>query len=607
MFRFRAFITMILLTATTLTMVAQAPSVSVHANSQVVQGRNFTVTFRVTNFEGQVSRAPEIKGCTLRYGPGIRTMMSASYTPQGSQSVQITDYTFTYYADKAGTYTIPSLSISSGGNTLKTKPFKFTVLPPDKSEQQRSQHGNGGGQVVESNTISPKDLIVTVSLSKDHLYEQEAVIATIKVYTKHNIVSFRATTLPSYDGFLAEDLEVSQQQPQLEHFRGENYYSLILKKSLLYPQKSGKLTINSGRYDVTLQTYEVISNGFMYTRRPIEKNITTSSNSVFVNVNALPKPQPADFSGAVGDFKASASLEPSLLRTNEAATYTYRITGTGNIKYLTAPEIDFGSNIEEYKPESEAEANYVNGNMTGTFTAVYTIVPQQPGQFELPARDFVYFNPSTGKYVSIPLDAISSKIIKGSNTSSSAVIKSSEPTKIDDILHIKSLKDETLESEPHRTAYTWSYLLCYLAVLSALIAAAIIYRRNIKLNADVQGRRTARARRIAAKRLKLARTEMQRGDNNAFYDALSSAIWGYIGDKLGIQASALTRENIQEKLVAKNISAETIDKTISLLDECEMSRFTPEKSETHISDMYNNAVDIIDSLENPKKETASHV
>jgi hypothetical protein len=595
-------LTMVLFTA--ICAMAQQASLSVQAPGQVIQGRNFTVTFRLVNAEGSVNNAPELKGCVLRYGPAKSTMQSYEFINGKSSSSTTYDYSFTYYAEKAGTATIPSMSITVDGKTLKSQPKTITILPPDKSSQQDNRQGAGApaASVGSGNVkkINPNDLIVTVSLSKNHIYEQEAVIATIKVYTKHNISSFRATTLPSFDGFLSEELEVNE-QPKIEHFRGDNYYSVVLKRCLLYPQKSGKLTINSGRYDVTLETYEEISNGFFITRRPIEQNITTVSNQVSVNVSALPQPQPTDFSGAVGHFSVNTTLEPQTLRTNEAATFTYTVNGTGNIKYLKTPDIDFGPGVEEYDPESESDAHFNGSDMTGTFTATYTIVSQQVGDFHLGAQKFVYFDPAKKQYVSLDIPAYSRRVAKGTASASTAVQQTGIDQKIDDILYIKPLKGETLREEHERAFYTSFYLLCYIIVAAALIATILIYRRQLRLNADVAGRRTARANRVANKRLKLARTEMQRHHNDEFYTALSAALWGYISDKLGIPSSALTRDNISEKLAAAGATDELIAQAIHVLDECEMARFTPEHSDTEVSTLYQNATDVINGLEATKR------
>lgn len=581
------------------------PSFSVQVSRQVIQGQKFGVTFRLMNIQGSFNQAPQLKGCRLIYGPAPNTMYYSSNVNGRQENISVFDFTFTYLAEKAGTVTIPAQSFSADGRNYRSKPVTFTILPPDKSAEARQQHGSGAAAQPSTHgatKATAKDLIVRVSLSKNSIYEQEATIATIKVYTKYRILSFRATTLPAFDGFLAEELPVSG-EVGIEHFQGENYYTVILKKNIIYPQKAGRLTINSGRYDVTLETYEMVSNGFFPTPRPVEQKITTTSNSLSVNVKALPQPVPSDFSGAVGTgFKVSTDLSPKILRTNEAATYTYNISGTGNIKYLSAPDLDFGNNVEEFEPETENDATFNGSNMTGRFTATYTVVPQQIGEFTIPARKFIYFDPTSGRYVTQEIPGITRNVVKGSASASSQPQKSIDKT-IDDILHIKSLSRESLEKNPVRTFHTWLYLICYLVIISGIVFAAIAYRRNLKLNADISGRRSARANRVATRRLKIARAEMDRHNDEAFYAAVASALWGYMGDKLRIPSSALTRDNISGKLADDGVSHELIEKTINVLDDCEMARFTPGNPDSKMSDLYTRAAEVINGLESSKRNT----
>ena len=604
------FIVVVMAVASALGALAQNASFTVRAQSQVIEGDRFTVTFRIVNADANIGRAqaPQLNNCRLLYGPGVSSMSSATYTNGRVESTEIREYTFTYLAEKAGTVTVPAMTIKDGSRTLTSKKVTITVLPPDKSAQRNqgrpaySEDADGSGAPVsQAPAIDPKDLIVTVSMSKDHVYENEAVIATIRVYTKHDITSFRATTLPSFDGFLSEEIDV-REQPHLVNFRGDNYYTVILKQSLLYPQKSGKLTINSGRYDVTLQTYELVSNGFFATRRPIQKNITTQSNSVTVNVTPLPEPRPAGFTNAVGtDFKVQSSLEPSLLRTNEAATYTLSVTGTGNIKYLTVPEIDFGPGVETFNPESESDAHFNGSSLTGNFTATYTIVPQNTGTLTVPASDFVYFNPSTARYVTVPVPAIERRVVKGSTAAMAPTPVAGGHEGLDDILYIKPLKDDHLYDEHHRTLYSAIYIICYLIVIGALVGSVIVYRRYVRLNADVAGRRMSRANSVAAKRLRQARACMTAHENSQFYDAVASALWGYVGDKLRLPSSALTRDNISQRMADAGYSPELIERTIRVLDECEMARFTPQHSDSEVQTLYDDTADVIKSLETAKR------
>lgn len=599
----------VIVAASAVAAIAQNADFSVKAPAQVIQGQTFAVEFTITNSDARLTKAPTLNGCTLRYGPGATSTNYYTEIINGNAVTRSSvTYTCTYVADKAGKTTVPAVSINANGKKLSTSPKTITILPPGKGQQgQENGHGQGYGHPdQQTQKATANDLIVTVTLSKNSMYEGEATIATIKVYTKYSISSFQATSLPAFDGFISEELPVSQ-KTEIEHFRGDNYYSAVLKRCLLYPQKSGKLTINSGRYDVTLLVPERISYGYLYTTRNVEQRITTTSNSVTADVRPLPSPAPAGFDGAVGTgFTAKGILEPEKLRTNEAATYTYTITGTGNIKYLSAPDIDFGPTIEAYDPTTENDANFTGTNMTGTFKALYSIVPTQVGEITIPAVPFVYFDTASGKYVTIDVPAITRPVLKGNNVITGGTTqKAISGKQLDDILHIKVLNPADLQHNPSRFITSWLYWTICLALILLLTTATLIYSRELRLRDDISGRRMARANSVAAKRLSKARKAMAQHNEEEFYAAVSLALWGYMGDKLRIPASALTRDNITDKLSADGVDDESIKQVIAILDDCEMARFTPGTPEAKMDDLYSRATAAIKGLENSKRKKAT--
>lgn len=569
----------------------------------VVQGRRFQITYRLSNGEANPpANPPALDGCTLLYGPSVSTMSSTQViNGQVSSSTSI-DFSYTFSADKPGTVKVPALSVNSGGKALTSNSASFQILPADKAPANQGGQPSRQVQADDYSTqtpgkISPNDLFVRVSFSKSHVYEQEAVIATIKVYTKYDITSFLVTTQPAFEGFLSEELPVSF-ETQLENYNGQNYHTAVLKRCLLYPQKDGKLTVNSGKYDVTYVQYESVNMGFFRTARPVEHKMTTTSNAVTLQVSPLPSPAPEGFNGAVGNFTVSTELTPEALRTNEAATYSYIIKGTGNIKYLKEPVIDFPAGIDRYTPKTDIDARFNGSNTTGTYRVDYTIVPQEVGKFSIPATPFVYFNTDSHQYVTIDTKAYEINVAKGANTSVVTEQKAIEAT-MSDIRHIKPSGNTATESRIFHASWYW---ICWIVAAAALVSTVFIYRRRVKFNADVRGKRLARANREASKRLKSARGYMNTHDTEKFYDALSAAIKGYVGDKLGIAPSQLIRDNITSELTAYGASEEAIEKVIYILDECEMARFTPEHSDKQVSDLYDEAVSTIKNLENVGKK-----
>ncbi len=598
--KLRRFILILLFAVATLGAAAQQASFAIVPPRNVVQGRNFSLTFRLTDGEASAPQPPQLEGCTLLYGPATSTMQSTQVINGRMSTSMSIDYSFTYRADTPGSVDVPQVSVSCNGKTLRSNPVSFQILPSDQPSQNQQSPQSSQAQ-GSSSKISAEDLLVRVSFSKSSVYEQEPVVATIKVYTKHEISSFLPTTQPAFEGFLCEELPVSY-DTSLENYNGQNYHTAVLKRLLLYPQKSGRLTVNSGKYDVTIVQYETVNMGFFRTQRPIERQVTTSSNAATLDVRALPEPKPAGFSGAVGSFSVTSTLEPELMRTNEASVYSYIIKGRGNIKYLAEPIVHFPAGIDTYTPKTDIDASIVGGgtNMSGTFRTDFTIVPQEVGNFTIEGVPFVYFDVEKNQYSTLEVPDTPIKVLRG-NSSAPVSQQTSLDNRIDDILHIRPVESER---QSHSTSYIFSsfaYWLAYCLVVIALIAIVFIYRRHIRLQADVSGRKLAKAGRVANKRLKEAREAMNSHQNDRFYASLAKALWGYLSDKLGISASQLTRDNIEEKLTAYGLDEKGTSEVLDVLDRCEMARFTPDHTDSEVAGLYTEASNAIKNIEDVKR------
>lgn len=572
----------------------------------VIAGNKFNVTFRLKNGDGDGLKVPQIDGCTLLYGPSTSTMQSYQMINGNATSSTTVDYSYIYRAEKEGTYTIDAASINVDGKTYSTQPVKFTVLPADKASQSNSHQSGVRADDYNTQTsdrqVSDNDVFVRIILSRSKAYEQEAIECTIKLYTKYSISTFMPTTQPNFDGFLIEEVDLQPELNQMEHYNGQNYMTAILKKCIIYPQKSGKLTINSGKYDITVVQYERVNMGFFGGTRPVEKEIKVSSNSVSVNIEPLPQPQPDGFTGAVGKFSIDSKLVGSSFRTNEAASLIYTIKGTGNIKYIKEPIIDFPSEFEQYTPKTDIKASLSGNNMTGTMTVEYTFIPQSVGTFTIGKDNFVYFDPSTRQYVSLTTPAYTLNVAKGIGQPSSAndVNKQGIKVKNTDILHIK-LGDKNIEKQHDYIVYSVWYWSFYILLLLTFGAIIYFYRKQIKASADVQGQKLAKANKVAQKRLKVAKSFMDSHEKDKFYEELLRAIWGYVSDKLSIPASQLSRENVSNELVAYGADENMANTLIEVLDECEMARYSPAQSTEQIEGLYVKAINAINIMENVKQ------
>ncbi|MGN0214815.1 MAG: BatD family protein [Muribaculaceae bacterium] len=585
-----------------------AVSFTAQAPRQVVQGNRFSVVYVLRDGEGSSFTAPEIEGAQKIYGPAVSTSYSQQWVNGVSSSSSSVEYTMTYKAVKAGTYQVGAASVVVDGKRLTSKPFSIEILPPDKSSANTNQQGGSGGAVRfddidtqdAGKQVSGNDLFVRIAMSKQNVYEQEAVVCTIKLYTKYQISQFMPTLQPSFNGFLIEELPLSPSLNNIERVNGENYMVAELKKCILFPQQSGKLTITSGNYDVTVVQYEKIRSIFGYIQQPVEKKLKVKSNSASVNITPLPSPKPATFNGAVGQFTFESSINPQQLKSYEAATYNLVIRGSGNIKYVKSPTIGFPSQFEVYDPQSNINAKPNGSTVSGSIAFDYTFIPQFVGKYTIPKTVFTYFDPSQRKYVTLSTADYNLTVAKGNGAPASHKVGGVEQ-KNRDILHIK-LGDLNLQKQHAFLVDEFSYWLWY--ILPALFVAGLLfyYRKTLKDRTNIAMMRTKRANKVAQKRLKTARKYMLDNNTNSFYAETLKALWGYLSDKLGIPVSELSKDNIQLELETYGVSEDVVKSVLDVLDKCEFAQYAPELSGTDMNHVFEQASDVMDKLENTKKK-----
>ncbi|MDE6715355.1 MAG: BatD family protein, partial [Muribaculaceae bacterium] len=288
-----AVLTLLALIAFAMPGYAADVSFTVNAPRQVVEGNQFKISYVLQNAEGTTIKVAEIEGASLLYGPAISTSHNVEIRYGKRTSTYTQQYTYTYRALKAGKYTVEPATVMVDGKAMKSKSFTLEILPPDQtvqnggSQSQTAQLGNAASQRA-GQTVSANDIFVRINLSKSHVYEQEALICSIKLYTKYQISSFMSTQQPSFNGFLIEEIPNNANLNDIEHYNGQNYMVAELRKFILYPQESGQLTITSGNYDVAVIQYEETSSFFGMMRTPVEKQIKVQSNQATLNVTPLP-------------------------------------------------------------------------------------------------------------------------------------------------------------------------------------------------------------------------------------------------------------------------------------------------------------------------------
>ena len=583
--------------------VAHATSFTVEAPRQVIEGNKFNVTFVLNNGEGSNFTPPEVSGAKLIYGPSVSHSYSSSWVNGKSSSSSSEEYTMMYKATGTGKCHIGAASIVVGGKRYTTKALTIDVLPAGSQPSQQPQRTPGAptpysDPMTQSadKAVSGKDLFVRIEMSKPRVYEQQAVVCTIKLYTKYQVSQFMPTIQPSFDGFLIEEIPMQPSLNKIETLNGQEYMVAVLKKCILYPQQSGNLTITSGNYDVSVVQFDTFKSIFGTISKPVEKDLKVTSNKATIHILPLPEPKPASFTGAVGKFNVTTDLKPATgLKTYSAATYRYIISGTGNIKYIKAPDVKFPDQFDVYDPKTDVQVNDAAGDMSGKVVMDYTFIPQYAGEFEIPAGEFSYFDPETGKYETITVPARHLTVAKGEGQPSNHY-----RMKNMDIRPIKS-GDLGLKKSHGYIVDGWSYWLWFLLPLLALVALIAYYRKQLKERADVRRMRSKRASKVAQRRLKAARGFAARNDRSGFYAEMLNALWGYMSDKLSIPVSELSKDNINAELEQYGIDERLRQESIALIDKCEFAQYAPELASGDMNAVLDEAAGVIDRLERVKR------
>ncbi|MDR1675531.1 MAG: BatD family protein [Tannerella sp.] len=579
------------------------------APEAVVMGQQFRLTYTLNVDDGRELRIPDLPDFEVLMGPTPSVSRSIQFI-NGVQSSSVTQ-TFTYILmpKKEGTFNLAPASIKVKNANYVSNALVIKVLPPDPSGTAGSQQGGGGGQPVASPTgIGSEDLFIRMNVSRQSVYEQEGFLVTFKIYSLIDVAGVPSLKFPEFEGFLAQDIEVNPQWT-LENYNGRNYRTAVLKQTYLYPQRSGKITVESGKFDVvvrirTQKKIRSIFDDFFESYQDVKKELT--SPAATIDVKPLPPGKPASFSGAVGNYMMKASINTANMKVNEAVTVTVTLYGSGNIRIAKNPEVTFPNDFEVYDPKVDTKIKTTTGGTSGSKTIEYMAIPRYAGDFEIPAVAFSYFDPKDGAYKTLRSDAWSLHVEKGADGEGADPVVSNF-TNRENVRRfgedIRYLKLGNAHFHPSRDLFFGSptYLLVYLTVIMLFIAFFVIYRKQMKENANIALVRTKKANKMAVRRLKKAGKLLKVQMKEAFYDETLRAVWGYLSDKLNIPLSHLTKDNVEVELSKYGVDGALSGEFMEILNTCEFARYAPSQAPDAMDVLFRQAVDAIGRMENTIK------
>ncbi len=594
--------------------------IRVEAPDVVAVNEQFNVTFIIEGEKSpsdfQWSSGDDFQ---LVWGPQKGSSSSIQIINGKRSSSHQTTFTYILIPKATGTFQLPAATALLSGDRISSTQASIQVVSDGASSSQSSgKNGgksSGGGQTSStgSGEISSNDLFMRLSLSRTEVVIGEPITATLKIYQRANVVGFENAKFPTFNGFWSQETYV----PNNIEFKRESlddkiYNTAVLRTYVLIPQQSGAITIDPAELVclVNIRTAPSTSNSlfdsfFQDEYRTIRKRVTTPA--VKVKVNPLPAGQPASFGGGVGNFGISARLTTDNLKTHDAASLVITVSGRGNVALLEEPKVNFPPDFEVYDTKTTENTDKSNGGTSGSKSFEYPFIPRSHGDFTIDPVEYSYYDVNAGKYVTLRTEPLHVKVAKGKGgdstpvtTVNSGVERKDVKSLADDIRFIFTGKPGLSGSGSFFVGSVFFWILLALMILGAT-SVYLAFRKVAAMRADVAGTKNRRATKMAQKRLKLAGEYLDKNLYTAFYEELHKALIGFVSDKLNMDMSEISKDNIASALTEGGVSEEQTKAFTDLLDACEFARYSPDGGNEAMRSHYDAALKVISSIDSGLK------
>ncbi|SJZ53345.1 Oxygen tolerance [Porphyromonas circumdentaria] len=554
----------------------------IEAPNSVTLSDKITVRFVLTNAKGSNFKDPEVEGVSTLYPP------SKAMTEREFNGKPSTIYTGTYLAEKVGTIHIGSAQVQAKGKVYKTSPLFIKVLPQEKELKKQSR--------------SSSSFFIRTIPGHTTVYLQEGILVSYKIYARSNRFEFEQSKFPEYDGFVEEEIKTPlQSQLAMEHYNGQNYYTAIIRQSVIMPQRSGELTIPEGEINLIVALEKSIENEdefFDTSSTPTDRKKMLTPK-VKIKVLDLPQPTPENFGGGVGSFSIKAELpDGDKVKTDEPFRMRVTIAGKGNLKLLTPPTLKLPESFEILDQSSQYDIAASTDGIKGQRVIEYQINPRNTGNYSIPSLSLVYFDPAKKRYVTEQTQEISFSVKKGSALAYEEKESSLSLSLEKDIAPLQ--KKPFYNKSLTQFLYSPFYWLFYLIPLSIAFIGGWGYKRYRKSLEDVAGTKCRKAAKSTMQRLRNLEKEIGKEENSSFYASLLSSVHTYLSDKFQIPTSHLSTINIREKLKATNCSEEVIEEFLEVIQQVEYSRYAPTGIDLSPSSLLERTKTVIETIESKK-------
>ncbi|WP_231953094.1 BatD family protein [Polaribacter vadi] len=497
-------------------------------------------------------------------------------------------YTYILQPTRKGELIIDAASIKINGTTLNSKMIKIIVL--DAIDVPENPN--------DPNYIAEQNIHLVAEISKSKPYVGEGIYVEYRLYVSENISVYdtSVTEAPQYNGFWNQEIKINGFPVKMGKYNGENYRYIVLQKALLIPTKTGRLTLDPMKMDITIGVPTGRADFF---GNVITKNIRKefSSPKKVISPESLPfEGKPENFTGAVGQFNFDVSLSKDILKANESSQIKVVVSGKGNLKLFELPTVETPAELEKYQPERKENVRITTDGLSGSVTDSYTVVPQYKGKYKIPNVSFSYFNPDTKKYNTINTEDLYVDVTEGKELLTNNANSAEKKNVVTTGNNFRYIQTQSTFTTSENNDFYKSYLFYILLLLPLAIIpiGIIIAKNNEKRNSDLVGLKLRKAERLAKKYLSEAQKQL--GKKEAFYESLERALHNYLKAKLNIEIVDISKENIAKILEKRNVNETSIKQFIDVLKASDFARYTP-VTDTEMKQEFERAKQVIVELD----------
>ncbi len=566
-------------------------------------GGYYRLSFTVSSCSASAFTPPSLSAFEVLSGPNESTFRNYQMVNGHSSSSESTTYTYILSARQNGKINIGAASIRVGGKTLRSNAI---TVKAKKGNEQNGSHGglqggrnnnpiDHGGVQQAGSAVTQRDLFIDVTPSRTRIREQEAVLLTYRIHVRAGVAlsNTSLTQKPDFKGLISQEIPLpgNQIETTIEHRGGTTYRTGTILQYVVFPQKTGHITIPSITFDCAVMQQDHtmdLADAFFNGGGTVGVQVRRKVPEISLQVDALPQPKPANFSGAVGKFNIQGKLLSPHVRTNDVATYRITLNGLGNMKLISAPTINFPKDFDTYDPKTNEKTQITASGLQGQLTFDYTFVPRNVGDYTIPATDFVFFDTESGSYRTIHTEAITLHVTKGERSNAD----------VEKQLALLNSDIRPLHKVSSTPWFAWGSM-AYIVLIALILVASIILWQFCnawaKSNADIVSRRRRNAGKNTLRRLHTSQQILQGKAQGNFYSTLSQALVRYIADTFNLEMADINTENVATLLTSKNIPQDLATHYQKLLEDCQYAQYAP-GSNNNQQTLYEAAVSIIENI-----------